>query len=198
MLLELQVVLLLLSPFLMPKQEVHSLRDTCLSLSASHSWKKREVQCSMGTSGTRSGANSEWDRNLRKVSFSYWSRLLSPTSVSVVWCSSLFNIHFAACCLSGQLTFRSFSHFKIRRSLNVGAGAVRRACQRGADPAERTASALGRCTCCSSSQSPEPAAPQSGRRRADASRSQRFSSPAEEDKKVFTESLRTELITVID
>lgn len=61
-------VVLLLSPFLMPKQEVHSLKDTCLSLSASHSWKKREVQCSMGTSGTRSGANSEWDRNLQERS----------------------------------------------------------------------------------------------------------------------------------
>lgn len=107
-------------------------------------------------------------------------------------------MQFAACCLSGQVTFRSFSQFQIRCSLSVGAGAVRRACRRGADPAEQTASALGRCTCCSSSQSPEPAAPQSGRRRADASRSQRFSSPAEEDKKVFTESLKNELIMVID
>lgn len=56
---------LLLLPFLIPKQEVHSLKDTCLSLSASHSWKKREVQCSIGTRGTRSGASSEWDKNLQ-------------------------------------------------------------------------------------------------------------------------------------
>lgn len=56
--------MLLLSPFFMPKQEVHSFKETCLSLSASHSWKKREVQCSMGTRGTRSGASSEWDKDL--------------------------------------------------------------------------------------------------------------------------------------
>lgn len=53
-----------LLPSLMPKQWAHSLKDTCLSLSASHSWKKREVQCSMGTNGTLRGASSEWDRNL--------------------------------------------------------------------------------------------------------------------------------------
>lgn len=67
---------------------------------------------------------------------------------------------------------------------SVDAGGVKRACQRGAGPAEQTASALDRCTCCSSSQSPEPAAPLSGRRRADASRSRRFSSPAEDNKRV--------------
>lgn len=59
--------LLQLSPFLMPKQEVHSLKDTCLSLSASHSWKKREVQCSIGTRGTLSGASSEWDKTLQRM-----------------------------------------------------------------------------------------------------------------------------------
>ena len=58
--------MLLVLPSLIPKQEVHSVKDTCLSLSASHSWKKREVQCSMGTRGTLSGASSEWDRNLHE------------------------------------------------------------------------------------------------------------------------------------
>lgn len=56
--------ILLVLPFLIPKQEVHSLKDTCLSLSASHSWKKREVQCSIGTRGTRRGASSEWVKTL--------------------------------------------------------------------------------------------------------------------------------------
>lgn len=47
----------------------------------------------------------------------------------------------------------------------------------GAGPAGRTASVLGRCTCCSSSQSPAPAAQPSDSQHAVASRSQRFSSP---------------------
>lgn len=101
MLLELHVVLLL-SPFLMPKQEVHSLKDTCLSLSASHSWKKREVQCSMGTSGTRSGANSEWDKNLQDRPTSIIQvccyLVQSESLFSLVWYSSIcfFYVLFAA------------------------------------------------------------------------------------------------------
>lgn len=55
---------------------------------------------------------------------------------------------------------------------------MRRTCQTGAGPAGRTASVLGRCTCCSSSQSPAPAAQPSDSLHGAASRSQRFSSPA--------------------
>lgn len=55
---------------------------------------------------------------------------------------------------------------------------MKRTCQTGAGPAGRTASVLGRCTCCSSSQSPAPAAQPSDSRHGAASRSQRFSSPA--------------------
>ena len=52
-------------------------------------------------------------------------------------------------------------------------------CQKGVGPVEQTASALGRCTCYSSSQSPVRAAQQSDRLHEDASRSRRFSSPTE-------------------
>lgn len=62
---------------------------------------------------------------------------------------------------------------------------LKRACQRGAGPAEQTASGLGICTCCSSSQSPVPAAQQSDHRHADVSRSQRFSSPVGHNAKVL-------------
>lgn len=51
--------------------------------------------------------------------------------------------------------------------------------QRDAGRAGQTASAQGRHTCCSSSQSPGPADPESGHQPADASRSQRSSSPAD-------------------
>lgn len=50
--------------------------------------------------------------------------------------------------------------------------------QWGAGPAARTASARGRCTCCSSSRSRGPAAPRCGRRPPGASRSRGSSSPA--------------------
>lgn len=49
--------------------------------------------------------------------------------------------------------------------------------QWGAGPAGRTASALGRCTCCSSSRSPGPAAPQGGLQPPGASHSRGSSSP---------------------
>lgn len=107
MLLELHVVLLL-SPFLMPKQEVHSLKDTCLSLSASHSWKNREVQCSMGTSGTRSGANSEWDKNLQDrptLIIEVCCYLVQSDSLfSLVWYSSIC-FFFTFCLLLGNGKF---------------------------------------------------------------------------------------------
>lgn len=60
----------ILLPSLMPKQLHHSLKETSLSLSASHLWKKTEVQCSIGTRGTRNGASSEWERNLQQHSVS--------------------------------------------------------------------------------------------------------------------------------
>lgn len=52
-------------------------------------------------------------------------------------------------------------------------------CQLGVGPAGQTASALGRCTCCSSSQSPAQGAQQSDHQHEDVSHSQRFSSPTE-------------------
>lgn len=49
--------------------------------------------------------------------------------------------------------------------------------RRGAGRAGRTASGRGRCTCCSSSRSREPAGPESVRQPAASSRSRRSSSP---------------------
>ena len=50
---------------LTPKQAAHSSRAMYLSLSASHSSKKRLVQCSMGMRGARRGDSSVWVRYLQ-------------------------------------------------------------------------------------------------------------------------------------
>lgn len=49
----------------MPKHAAHSSRAMYLSLSASHSSKKRVVQCSMGMRGARRGESSVWVRYLQ-------------------------------------------------------------------------------------------------------------------------------------
>ena len=58
---------------------------------------------------------------------------------------------------------------------------IKRTGQRGVGPVEQTASELGRCTCCSSSQSPVRAALPSDHRHAGGAHSQRFSSPTEKN-----------------
>lgn len=74
------------------------------------------------------------------------------------------------------------SHFQ-NQDEGTGAGHDGCTCQMDAGPTGQTASELGRCTCCSSSQSPVPAAQLSDCRHADVSHSQRFSSPAEQNRR---------------
>lgn len=53
-------------PSLIPKQWHHSFKATSLSWSPSHSWKKRVMQCSMGTREALRGASSECVNNLKE------------------------------------------------------------------------------------------------------------------------------------
>lgn len=58
--------ILLALPSLIPKQWHHSFRAMSLSRSPSHSWKKRVMQCSMGTREALKGASSECVNNLKE------------------------------------------------------------------------------------------------------------------------------------
>ncbi|PWA29335.1 hypothetical protein CCH79_00013962 [Gambusia affinis] len=51
---------------------------------ASHSWKKTEVQCSIGTRGTLSGASSEWDRVLHRMSSSFVNYVPSAAALRLL------------------------------------------------------------------------------------------------------------------
>lgn len=53
-------------PSLIPKQWHHSFKAMSLSWSPSHSWKKRVMQCSMGTREALKGASSECVNNLKE------------------------------------------------------------------------------------------------------------------------------------
>lgn len=138
---------------LMPKHEAHSSRAMYLSLSASHSSKKRVVQCSMGMSGARRGESSEWVRYLRAERTRTWGQSSCGKTVPVAASSTL------KADLVLVISWKTRTH------------------QRGAGPAGQTASGRGRCTCCSSSRSHEPAGPESDRQPGASSRSRRSSSP---------------------
>lgn len=164
-----------------PKQLAHSSSAMYLSWSASHCSKKLVVQCSIGIRGARRGASSVWDRNLKThvtVKHSQWKR--QPHFLSVAVSRKARNksqqLQRTVCSIGSNRCALEQTRKQLQHKL-TSFTSCKRTRPRGAGRAGRTASAQGRCTCCSSSRSPGPAGPESGHQPAVSSHSRRSSSP---------------------